>query len=113
MTSPAPLDAGYAALRRADWATARAAFTTALAEMASPEAHDGLGLALWWLNEIGAAHHQRTQAFLGYQQAGNLRRAAWLAAWLAREQVFFPFEYQVCATDAARNSACSELISTE
>lgn len=89
MTSPAPLDAGYAALRRADWEDARAAFTAALAEVASPEAHDGLGLALWWLNEIGAAHHHRTQAFLGYQQAGNLRRATWLAAWLAREQVFF------------------------
>jgi ATP/maltotriose-dependent transcriptional regulator MalT len=60
-----------------------------LAQQATPEAHDGLGLALWWLNEIGTAHHHRTQAFLGYQQTGNLRRAAWLAAWLAREQVFF------------------------
>jgi LuxR family transcriptional regulator, maltose regulon positive regulatory protein len=89
MTTPAPIDAGYAALRRADWDTARVAFTAALAEGTSPEAHDGLGLALWWLNEIGAAHHHRTQAFLGYQQAGNLRRAGWLAAWLAREQVFF------------------------
>lgn len=89
MTASTPLDAGYAALRRADWEAARATFTAALAEAASPEAHDGLGLALWWLNEIGAAHHHRTQAFLGYQQAGNLRRAAWLAAWLAREQVFF------------------------
>ncbi len=47
MTSPAPLDAGYAALRRADWAGARAAFTAVLAEVAAPEAHDGLGLALW------------------------------------------------------------------
>jgi ATP/maltotriose-dependent transcriptional regulator MalT len=89
MTSPAPLDGGYAALRRADWEAARVSFAAALAEGAPPEAHDGLGLALWWLNEIGAAHHHRTQAFLGYQQAGNLRRAAWLAAWLAREQVFF------------------------
>lgn len=89
MTSLAPLDAGYAALRRASWEDARAGFTAALAAVVSPEAHDGLGLALWWLNEIGAAHHHRTQAFLGYQQAGNLRRAAWLAAWLAREQVFF------------------------
>jgi ATP/maltotriose-dependent transcriptional regulator MalT len=83
------LDAGYAALRCADWDAARVAFTTALGEITSPEAHDGLGLALWWLNEISAAHHHRTQAFLGYQQNGNLRRAAWLAAWLAREQVFF------------------------
>ncbi len=41
------------------------------------------------LNAIGAAHHHRTRSFLGYQQTGNPRRAAWLAAWLAREQVFF------------------------
>jgi ATP/maltotriose-dependent transcriptional regulator MalT len=89
MNAPAPLSAGQAALQHADWEAARQAFTAALAQQASPETHDGLGLALWWLNEIGAAHHHRTQAFLGYQQAGNLRRAAWLAAWLAREQVFF------------------------
>ena len=38
--------------------------------------------------EIVAAHHARTQAFVGYQHAGNPRRAAWLAAWLAREQIF-------------------------
>lgn len=85
----APLEAGYAALQRADWEAARTAFTAALAHEATPEAHDGLGLALWWLNAIGAAHHHRTQAFLGYQQAGKPGRAAWLAAWLAREQVFF------------------------
>lgn len=89
MTTPAPIRAGFVALERADWSAARQCFAAALNEQATPEAHDGLGLALWWLNEIGAAHHQRTQAFLGYQQAGNLRRAARIAAWLAREQVFF------------------------
>ena len=83
------ISTGFAALARADWPAARQAFSAALSQEAAPEAYDGLGLALWWLNEIGAAHHQRTQAFLGYQRAGNLRRAAWLAAWLAREQVFF------------------------
>jgi hypothetical protein len=76
------------AVRELNWEAARAAFMGALAQEATPKAHDGLGLALWWLNEISAAHH-RTQAFLGYQQAGNLRRAVWLTAWLAREQVFF------------------------
>lgn len=80
---------GIAALERANWPVARDAFAAALNQQVTPEAQDGLGLALWWLNDIGAAHHQRTQAFLGYQRAGNLRRAAWLAAWLAREQVFF------------------------
>jgi ATP/maltotriose-dependent transcriptional regulator MalT len=79
---------GSAALARADWPAARMAFERALAEGDDPQAHDGLGLALWWLNDIAAAHYQRTRAFIGYQRAGNIRRAAWLAAWLAREQVF-------------------------
>jgi ATP/maltotriose-dependent transcriptional regulator MalT len=84
------MEAGKAALRRADWGGARGAFEAALAEGQAdiPEARDGLGLALWWLNEVSAAHEQRTQAYLGYKQQGDLRRAARLAAWLAREQVF-------------------------
>jgi ATP/maltotriose-dependent transcriptional regulator MalT len=84
-----PIRTGLAAIARADWLTARQAFETALNEQDTPEAHDGLGLALWWLNDISAAHHHRTQAFLAYQRDGNLPRAAWLAAWLAREQVFY------------------------
>jgi DNA-binding CsgD family transcriptional regulator len=88
MSTAALTSTGFAALERADWLAARRFFEQALAECPTPEAHDGLGLALWWLNEVGPAHHHRIQAFLGYQRAGNLRRAAWLAAWLAREQVF-------------------------
>lgn len=104
------LRAGQIALQAAAWAAARAAFARALAvlpqtddtspvdiaPMAAPQAsaavaasaHDGLGIALWWLNDIPAAHHHRTQAYLGFRQAGELGRAARIAAWLAREQVF-------------------------
>jgi ATP/maltotriose-dependent transcriptional regulator MalT len=60
-----------------------------LLESDSPEARDGLGLALWWLNDISGSHEQRTQAYLGYKSNGDLPKAARLAAWLAREQVFF------------------------
>lgn len=87
-TSAAYLEAGWAALKTAAWTTARAAFEAALQEGDSPEAHDGLGLTLWWLNEIEPAHEQRTQAYLGYKAQGNFNRAARLATWLAREQVF-------------------------
>jgi tetratricopeptide (TPR) repeat protein len=45
-------------------------------------------MALWWLNEVSAAHEQHTRAYLGYKERGDRRRAAYLAAWLAREQVF-------------------------
>ncbi len=67
---------------------AKKQFESALNEIDSPEAHDGLGLALWWLNDISTSHEQRTLAYLGYKSIGNLPKAARLAAWLAREQVF-------------------------
>ena len=80
--------AGEAALSRAKWSEAKACFEAALLEKNSPETRDGLGLALWWLNDVSGAHEQRTLAYLGYKANGNLPKAARLAAWLAREQVF-------------------------
>jgi len=80
--------AGQAALGKADWMGAKEHFGAALLTKDSPEARDGLGLALWWLNDISASHEQRTLAYLGYKTNGNAAKAARLAAWLAREQVF-------------------------
>lgn len=80
--------AGRAALGAADWAAARSAFERALLAADSPEAHDGLGLALWWLNDIPAAHHHRALAYRGFMERGAAGRAALLACWLAREQIF-------------------------
>jgi ATP/maltotriose-dependent transcriptional regulator MalT len=80
--------AGQAALTSADWRGAQVAFAAALSEQDSPELHDGLGIALWWLNQIEQAHQQRTLAYQGYRQRGNLAQAALIATWLAREQVF-------------------------
>ena len=79
---------GQSALTKADWAEAKKHFEDALLESDAPDARDGLGLALWWLNDISGSHKQRTQAYLGYKSNGNLPKAARLAAWLAREQVF-------------------------
>src|ERR1041385_5710205 len=80
--------AGQSALTHANWLEAKKQFEHALKELDSPEARDGLGLALWWLNDISASHEQRTLAYLGYKSNGQLPKAARLAAWLAREQVF-------------------------
>ena len=89
MSSPAEnFIAGQAALSRAKWSKAKTKFEAALLEKDSPEIRDGLGLALWWLNDVSGAHEQRTLAYLGYKANGNLPKAARLAAWLAREQVF-------------------------
>jgi ATP/maltotriose-dependent transcriptional regulator MalT len=82
------VSAGQFALANAKWLEAKEQFENALKESDSPEAHDGLGLALWWLNDISTSHEQRTFAYLGYKTNGNLSKAARLAAWLAREQVF-------------------------
>jgi hypothetical protein len=82
------ISAGQAALANANWPEAKKQFENALKKTDTPEARDGLGLALWWLNEISASHEQRTLAYLGYKSDGDLPKAARLAAWLAREQVF-------------------------
>jgi DNA-binding NarL/FixJ family response regulator len=83
-----PVSAGQAAIQNADWLEAKKQFELALKDSDFPEAHDGLGLALWWLNDISTSHEQRTLAYLGYKSNGDLPKAARLAAWLAREQVF-------------------------
>lgn len=82
------LAAGQGALNKADWAGAKAHFEESLRLQGSPAAHDGLGIALWWLNEVAAAHEQRTLAYNQYKQQGDLKRAIVIAGWLAREQVF-------------------------
>ena len=79
---------GWAALRAAEWEAARGCFEAVVRERDAPEAFDGLGIALWWLNEIRAAHEARVRAFLGYKGRGEVARAARVAGWLAREQVF-------------------------
>lgn len=81
------LSAGRAALGRADWAGAAAAFEQALTGTPA-EAHDGLGVALWWLNEIDAAHRHRARAYIAFREQGETGRAARIACWLAREQLF-------------------------
>lgn len=80
--------AGQAALKIAAWLDAKTAFEKALSQAETPEAHDGLGLALWWLNDIGLAHEQRMLAYNGFKARGQVGHAALIACWLAREQIF-------------------------
>ena len=85
---PDYIAAGWSALQAAHWLEAKQQFEAALQQGDTPEARDGLGLTLWWLNDIRAAHEQRTAAYLGYKKRREYRHAAMLATWLAREQVF-------------------------
>ncbi len=79
---------GWAALRSAQWLRAVACFERALAVAPTGDAHDGLGIALWWLNRVVEAHQQRMLAYNLFRRRGMKRRASRIAIWLAREQVF-------------------------
>ena len=49
MTEVEALATGRDALAAGRWEEARAAFAAALAERETPQALDGMGVALWWL----------------------------------------------------------------
>jgi DNA-binding NarL/FixJ family response regulator len=80
-----PLREGETALAEGDWQGARGAFEAALAERQTPEAHDGLGRALWWLRDVDAAIEHRERAHAGFRKRGDRPRAARIAMWLALE----------------------------
>jgi len=80
-----PLARGQEALRAGHWEAAKGAFESALAEDQVPAAHDGLGRALWWLHDVDGAISQVERAYAGHREAGDVRRAAADALWLARE----------------------------
>lgn len=78
------LAGGLRALGGGQWKEARAAFETALAERESPEALDGLGMALFGLGEFDAAITAQERAFVGFRARGETRYPAVLAAyWLS------------------------------
>jgi DNA-binding CsgD family transcriptional regulator/tetratricopeptide (TPR) repeat protein len=79
--------AGNEALKRGDWAGAREAFAAAAALGETPEALEGLGTALWWLDDQSNVLEARENAFRLYRAAGDDRGAARLATALALDYV--------------------------
>ena len=76
---------GHQALAHADWEAARTAFEAALEAEETPEAHDGLGRALWWLRDVDAAIGHRERAYADFRRRDDLDRALRIALWLATE----------------------------
>jgi class 3 adenylate cyclase len=76
---------GQTALESGDWSAARKAFEEALAQNESAEALDGLGQALWWMNDLAPAIELRERAFGQFAERSEIRAAIAVAAWLARE----------------------------
>src|ERR671936_1270032 len=72
--TPDAVEAGLAALRDGDWDAAKQSFEAALAAGESPEALDGLGQALWWLNDVEAAIDFRERAYVSLVRDGLRRR---------------------------------------
>jgi DNA-binding CsgD family transcriptional regulator len=76
---------GERLLASTDWEAAAAAFDAALAIRDTPEAHNGLATALWWLRDVDQALAERTAAYTGFRGLGQDARAFRSALWLARE----------------------------
>jgi LuxR family transcriptional regulator, maltose regulon positive regulatory protein len=89
------LSPGRQALARGAWQQARNSFEAALGERETAEAWDGLGLAVWWLNDAAAVFRARERAYQLYRDHGNVRSAARIAAWLAMDTFYFRGEYAI------------------
>jgi tetratricopeptide (TPR) repeat protein len=76
MTEVEALATGRDALAAGRWEEARAAFAAALAEGETPEALDGMGVALWWLAETRASVTHTERAYAGFRRAGDAVSAA-------------------------------------
>jgi DNA-binding NarL/FixJ family response regulator len=79
------LVAGWSALAGGEWAGARHRFEAALSVEETADALDGLGLALWWLNDPDTALELRARAFARLRHDGRDTEAATVAIWLARQ----------------------------
>jgi ATP/maltotriose-dependent transcriptional regulator MalT len=86
---------GEAALRRGDWADARACFEHVLESAELPSALEGLGSAAWWLDDIDITFKVRERAFQLYREQGDPRAAARVATALALDYVEFQGELAV------------------
>jgi ATP/maltotriose-dependent transcriptional regulator MalT len=83
------VQAGWAALREADWRGARTSFEETLAAEETPEAFEGLSWAAWWLDDAGAVFDARERAYRLYRARGDAPGAARMAIWLAADQLDF------------------------
>ncbi|UOY02393.1 LuxR C-terminal-related transcriptional regulator [Blastococcus sp. PRF04-17] len=82
-----PAAPGRQALERADWESARSAFTAVLEDGDSPDARDGLAQALWFLGHVREALDLRERVFEDYVRAGRCDDAARVAVWVSHQHM--------------------------
>ncbi len=89
------LSAGYTALAEARWADAFACFAAAVAAGESAEAHEGLAMAAWWLDDVPVVFDSRERAYRGYRQAGDRLGAARSAIWIGLDHYIYRGELAI------------------
>lgn len=83
----AALAAGSASLEACAWESARQSYEQVLDGGESPQAREGLGLALWFLGLVPQALRERERAFEGYLAGGRGDDAARTAVWLSHQHL--------------------------
>jgi hypothetical protein len=78
---------GWRALEAAQWDAARVAFEAALAQQETPDALDGLGLALWFQANVKDGIAARERAFEGYVAQGRCDDAARVGIWVSHQHL--------------------------
>lgn len=87
MTAASVLDSARAALDRGDWRAAAEGAELALRGGESGDAYLLLATALWCGYEIDRAITEMKAAYRQYTRESRLERAAWLASWIAIEEL--------------------------
>jgi DNA-binding CsgD family transcriptional regulator len=85
MSAREQLAAGSAAMAKGEWATALDEFRSAWSETESADALDGVGRALWWLNDPAGSLELRARAFALFRRERRDGEATAVALWLARQ----------------------------
>jgi ATP/maltotriose-dependent transcriptional regulator MalT len=73
------LFAAQESLRLGRWQEAREQLALVLAYQDSPEAHEGMGTALWWLGNVRESLSHRERAYAGYRVQQRLEEAVVIA----------------------------------
>ena len=93
----AALDAGWVELAGGRWAAALACFERAVVSKETPEAHEGLSWAAWWLDDADVVFAARDRAYRLYKQRGDRPAAARMATWLACDELDFHGAFAVAS----------------
>lgn len=83
------LAAGYQALADAAWESGFGHFEAAVQAGESAEAHEGLAMAAWWLDDVPVIFASRERAYRLFRQRDDRLGAARCAIWIALDHYIY------------------------